>query len=235
MTEKLVWQPEGLQGSVLFVPMSVEYMPVQRMLAFPEERQVLSFVGQVAGECYGSSIDNEACISRALKCVDRGHHSPFEHFNVTLRCVMDRGTSHAVVRHRHCAFQQSSTIYQNYEKTGHLTVCALPDVDPYADKEVPAMSESEIKAYELLALEYMVNVRGGFPPHRARDVLPNALATTLIITTNIREWMYIMQRRRGPGDAVRMHAFAWLVREWFKKHLPDTLVAFEQWYWNHPL
>lgn len=230
MTENLKWAPQGLQASVMFVPMSVE-----RMSYVPDERQLLVFFGKVAGECYGSSSDEQKCVDRALKCIENGHHTPFEHFWITLRCVMDRGTSHAVVRHRHCAFQQSSTIYQNYEKSGYLTVCALPDVDPFTGKEVTQMPESEYDAYQILANEYMHNVRDGFPPHRARDVLPNALATTLIVTTNVREWMYIMQRRRGAGDAVRMHAFAWLVRKWFARNMPVTLASFELWYRTHPL
>ena len=52
------------------------------------EQSALEFIGQVAGECYNSSRDSEACVKRALGCIKRGHHSPFEHFNITLKCTV---------------------------------------------------------------------------------------------------------------------------------------------------
>lgn len=228
MTERdyrLKWSPDKKTGGVEYVPMGIE-----SMLPVWTEEAMLAWVGSVAGECYGSSMDRERCINRAIQCVMRGHHSPWEHFNVSLRCVMDRGTSHALVRHRHCAFQQSSTIYQNYSRDGHIKVVALPDIDPCTGKEVQRMPESELQTYETAAAQYMELLGTGDAPGRARDVLPNALATTLIITAGIREWMYIIQRRQGAGDAVRMHVFAWQALGWFEKNYPRTTNAFMQWY-----
>ena len=93
------------------VPISVEHLA-----GVMPENSLLCFIGRIAGECYGSAIDENKCINRALNCIARGHHSPWEHYNVTIKCTVDRGTSHALVRHRHCAFQQSSTIYQKYDE-----------------------------------------------------------------------------------------------------------------------
>ena len=61
------------------IPMKVEEMGLQ----FLNEKDLLSFVGHVAGECYNSSKDLDKCIQRALNCIKRGHHSPFEHANIT--------------------------------------------------------------------------------------------------------------------------------------------------------
>lgn len=215
-----------------YVQMKIEPMNTEALL---EEDDLLAFIGNVAGECYNSSRDRDACIKRALNCIKRGHHSPLEHYNITLKCLMDRGTSHAVVRHRHCAFQQSSTIYQKYKDT--LPIVELPDVDPvngeiqrldYEDEVMNAVYEKAFDAYTDL-------ISKGMPPHRARDVLPNALATNLIITTNLREYMFIMQRRTGPGDAIRMHAFAYLLRKLFEQCYPKLTAAFDEWYATHPL
>ena len=182
------------------------------------EQSALEFIGQVAGECYNSSMDSEACVKRALGCIKRGHHSPFEHFNITLKCTVDRGVSHALVRHRHCSFQQSSTIYQKFQECEFID-----DHTPCDDM------------YRQAEMQYIRLLNDGYPPSSARNVLPNALATNLIITTNIRQWMYMIQRRCGPGDSDNMHTWCKMVREWFEEHYPKITLAFDTWYDKHPL
>ena len=199
------------------IPMKVEPMG----LFFEYEEDLLSFIGRVAGECYNSSMDKDKCMQRALNCIKRGHHSPFEHANVTLKCTVDRGVSHALVRHRHCAFQQSSTIYQKFQE---IECIGCHDV-----------CEDKLSVYRQAEIQYMKLLNDGHAPSSARDVLPNALATNLIITTNIRQWMYMIQRRCGPGDSDNMHAWCEMVREWFEEHYPRLTFAFDTWYDEHPL
>lgn len=189
------------------------------------EQDMLVLVGQIAGECYNSSKENDACVRRALGCIKRGHHSPWEHVQVTLNCTVDRGTSHALVRHRHCAFQQSSTIYQRFDDI--TLIASYVGVD----------KNDTIRhyAYEKIEQAYKSLLDIGEQPSSARDVLPNALATNLIITTNIRQWFYMMKRRIGPGDSERMHLWASCVRAWFEEHYPQITAAFDNWYEGHPL
>ena len=198
-------------------PMKLEPMG----LFFEYEEDLLSFIGRVAGECYNSSIDKDKCIQRALNCIKRGHHSPFEHANITLKCTVDRGVSHALVRHRHCAFQQSSTIYQKFQE---IECIGCHDV-----------CEDKLSVYRQAEIQYMKLLNDDYPPSSARDVLPNALATNLIITTNIRQWMYMIQRRCGPGDSDNMHEWCKMVREWFEQKYPRMALAFDTWYEKHPL
>lgn len=198
------------------VPMSIVNMtPVW------SEQSMLSHFGQVAGECYNSSMDDEACIKRALGCIKRGHHSPFEHLNISLKCTVDRGTSHALVRHRHCAFQQSSTIYQKFDE-----ICIIDD---------GRCTEKDKQFYIGCELRYKERLNEGQAPAEARDVLPNALATNIIITTNVRQWMYMIQRRCGPGDSKYMHTWCSMVRKWFEENYPQMTLAFDAWYDKHPL
>ena len=196
-------------------------MRIINMTPILPEQSALEFIGQVAGECYNSSIDSEACVKRALGCIKRGHHSPFEHFNITLKCTVDRGVSHALVRHRHCAFQQSSTIYQKFQEC------------EFIDDHAPC--DDKLSIYRQAEIQYIKLLNDGYPPSSARDVLPNALATNLIITTNIRQWMYMIQRRCGPGDSDNMHRWCKMVREWFEENYPQITLAFDCWYDKHPL
>ena len=206
------------------IPMKIEEMGLQ----FLNEKDLLSYVGNVAGECYNSSKDLDKCIQRALNCIKRGHHSPFEHANITLKCTIDRGVSHALVRHRHCAFQQSSTIYQKFDE--------IECIDPRLNGPIEGtVYLNKTDAYEHAERLYHDLLNDGEPPSSARDVLPNALATNLIITTNIRQWMYMIQRRCGPGDSDNMHEWCKRVRAWFEEHYPQLLLAFDTWYEKHPL
>lgn len=218
----------GLHGGV-----NVLNMDIRHMIDMTPEQYVLTFIGNVAGECYNAKRTDEACINRALGCIKRGHHSPFEHVNITLNCLVDRGTSHALVRHRHCAFMQSSTIYQRFNNV--ISIINLPEIDPCSGEHVQLITPDELCAYNTIACEYLNNTGNGMPPGRARDVLPNALATNLIITTNMRQWQYMFRRRCGPGDAPRMHCWAALVRNWFELHYPRITAAFDCWYDKHPL
>ena len=199
------------------IPMKIEEMGLQ----FLNEKDLLSFVGNVAGECYNSSRDLDACVNRALNCIKRGHHTPFEHVVITLKCTVDRGVSHALVRHRHCAFQQSSTIYQKFDE------CEFIENKDISDYKRQAYTHAEVMYKRLL--------NAGEPPSSARDVLPNALATNLIITTNVRQWMYMIQRRCGPGDSDNMHEWCKMVRAWFEEKYPQLVLAFDTWYQEHPL
>lgn len=195
------------------VPITIEHMTPTWV-----EQDLLRWVGEVAGECYNSSKDDDACIKRAMNCIKRGHHSPWEHVNITLRCTVDRGVSHALVRHRHCAFQQSSTIYQKFND--------LVFIEPNSLDEDTA---NQIQA------RYQECLAQGMKPAEARDVLPNCLATNLIITTNIRQWMYMIHRRCGPGDSENMHEWCRKVREWFHEQYPTIVDLFDTWYVNHPI
>lgn len=195
-------------------------LSIRTMGHVPDEQEMLELVGQIAGECYNSDMTPDKCIQRALNCVHRGHHSPWEHVTLTLNCTVDRGVSHALVRHRHCAFQQSSTIYQKFDE---LT---------FIESDVCACSSHVLCDIEK---EYKKHIEGGRKPSEARDILPNCLATNLIITTNIRQWMYMIQRRCGPGDSDNMHKWADLVRKFFEQKYPRTLEAFDKWYVGHPL
>lgn len=196
-------------------PINIEYFGLHEL---PRELDLLAFIGKCAGEAFNSNKDFDKCVNRAIGCIKRGHHSVFEHYSITLRSTVDRGVSHALVRHRHCAVTQSSTIYQKY---GEVEVIG----------DTP-MSDEFILACEI---EYKRLLNEGYAPSEARDCLPTDLATNVIITTNLRQWMYMIQRRSGPGDSEKMHKWDKMVREWFEQNYPRITLSFDTWYEEHPL
>lgn len=171
------------------------------------EAELLDLCGRAAGECYKSEDSVEANKNRVLNCIKKGHTSILEHATISFTVKTDRGTSHALVRHRHCAFTQESTIYVNYSRFETLEFITLPAVDTYKNSyALPDNYNIELEKYCQAATdEYCRLLDKGIVPGIARDVLPNCLATTIHITTNFRELQSILKIRSAPADSVRMH------------------------------
>lgn len=231
------WKDLGMHGVVAVLPMSVE--PVGFWMS---EQDLLEFIGKCAGNAYKGQDFNtletdDSSIKRALNCIRDGHHSVLEHVNMTILAIVDRGVSHALVRHRHTAFTQSSTIFERFNS--HIEIIAVPIEDPYFPGiDNPActrISDAELEAIKYCAVEYMSKLREGVPPSRARDVLPTVLATRLVMTTHIGEWVYIAKRRAGKGDTVRMHCFAHMLDDILRQHYPRIMEAFDNYYAKRPL
>lgn len=185
------------------------------------EAELLDLCGRAAGECYKAEDSAEANKNRVLNCIKKGHTSILEHATISFTVKTDRGTSHALVRHRHCAFTQESTIYVNYNRFETLEFIALPTLDVYKNNYAfPDNYNAELKKYCQAATdEYSRLLNKGIVPGIARDVLPNCLATTIHITTNLRELQSILKIRRAPADSVRMHNIIGLLAvELWKKY-----------------
>lgn len=104
----------------------------------------------------------------------------------TIKFICDRGVSHEIVRHRNCAFMQESTRYCNYAEEANFI---MPPFDE-ADKRYTV-----IRAYRDAVERYETLIDLGTAPELARAVLPNGLATTLIVTASANEWRHIFELR----------------------------------------
>lgn len=179
-----------------------EFIPVSvRLIDIVNETEVITKLGQIAGVAYQS--DKTEYSQRLLKCMKDGHESVLEHENISVKIVCDRATTHALVRHRHTAYTQESTIYCNYNRFGKLQF-----IEPQEFSDEHFQSVAEL---------YLKDTR---PAGVKRDILPNCTKTTLIMTTNIREWRYIIGLRSDPKDSGRMHTVIKLLREQLQSVLP---------------
>ena len=179
MTDSTTTVPE-FKKSFEFIPISVT------VHADITEDALIEKLGTIAGVAYQADEGNN---ERRLKlCMNSGHTSVLEHHGITVSIICDRATTHALVRHRHCAFTQESTIYCNYNKKG---IIQLIEPQHYADS-----------VYEIMCAEYL-NCKDAAV--LKRDILPNCTKTQLVMTTNIREWRYIIGLRSDPKDSGRMH------------------------------
>lgn len=170
--------------------------------------------------CYKSegNID-EGSAERLIKSMlARGHESPIEHFQISVRVITDRGVSHEWVRHRIASYSQESTRYCNYSKDkfgAEITFikparleCGTVEYDAWA----AAMANAERSYFELINL--------GVAPETARSVLPNSLKTEFICTMNLREWRHFFALRTAPAAHPDMRAVACPLKARFAELLP---------------
>ena len=135
----------------------------------------------------------------------------------TVKFICDRGVSHEFVRHRVFSFAQESTRYCNYSKDkfgNELTFIiptwlTLPESNyTYCDgdwvdinKQVIQISEDEENVHSFLntldcsEYQYTMLINAGWKPQQARQILPNALKTELVMTGFESDWKHFFELR----------------------------------------
>lgn len=142
-------------------------------------------IAKIASICYDSNPANPMRLVKHL--YKNGHHSCFEHIYFTFKITgISRACSHQLVRHRHCSFTQRSQRYCSEDSFG---IVVPNTVDLYDDEHYYTQLMFRIKANynELCAI--------GVPNEDARYVLPNACATELYLSCNLRELIHIANER----------------------------------------
>ena len=116
------------------------------------------------------------------------HESPLEHVTMTWHVYnMDRAISHQWVRHRIAAHSQAS---QRYVKYDNLEV-TVPD----SIKNNENMFQAYKKYMEGVEELYKGFIGNGIPAEDARSILPNATATHIVTTMNLREMIHFFNER----------------------------------------
>ena len=139
-------------------------------------------IAKIASICYDSNPQNPLGLTRHL--YKNGHHSVFEHIYFTFKIEgISRACSHQLVRHRHCSFTQRSQRYCEENGFDFIT-------PPTADYELFAQEMDYLndRYGHLRAVECM-------PNEDARYLLPNACATELYLSCNLRELIHIANER----------------------------------------
>jgi thymidylate synthase (FAD) len=120
--------------------------------------------------------------------MQKGDWSVVEHAYSTVRLRVDRGVTHELVRHRLFSFTQESTRFVNYQKKGLMEFIRPDGLDEYQGMVWRAQM---IQAEE----KYMQMIQHGGTPQQARSLLPNALASTIAVTGNLRNWRHFLIMR----------------------------------------
>lgn len=143
----------------------------------------------------------------------RGHESVIEHCSVTVRVICNRGISHEIVRHRIGAYSQESTRYVNYKDGIEL-------IEQPALRDSPEALDIWVGIMERIEEAYGKLIELGVKPEIARDVLPNALKTEIVITYNLRQWRHFLIQRLSKAAHPQIRLIAQMILKDLKRGIP---------------
>lgn len=178
----------------------------------------IEFCGRISHRSEDKMTDSSW--ERFIKAVvlEHGDWSIVEHADATVDMLVDRGITHEIVRHRLFSFTQESTRFVNYEKKMQPSFIkplmpedsslAMPAEDWWAD----SIGQAEESYKRMLGL--------GCTPQIARSVFPNALASRIIITGNLRNWRHFFIMRTTKESHPQMRQVTLPLLQQFKDCIP---------------
>lgn len=104
----------------------------------------------------------------------------------TFCLTTDRGVTHELVRHRVASYAQESTRYCTYNKD--VTFMIPAQFDTFPENMKKSWKDFMVKC----AQEYRELIDSGVTPQNARSVLPNSLATKIVMTVSEEELKHIL-------------------------------------------
>lgn len=170
--------------------------PVVNLISKPEN--MLKTVYTACRTCYSAdyplniynSTDDEA---KMLKLIERvissGHYSTIEHIQVSFAIAnVSRACTHQLVRHRHMSFSQKSQRY--VKEKGQFDYIIPPTIERNSE-----LKEKFENFMGQISAQYQEFVEAGIPAEDARFVLPNAAASSMVVSMNLREFIHVANLR----------------------------------------
>jgi len=122
--------------------------------------------------------------------IQHGDWSVVEHASATVIFRVDRGITHELVRHRLFSFTQESTRFVKYGER-HQFEFILPERMMEDGQSMDLFDQHCTNAESI----YNTMLSRGGRPQEARSILPNALAATIAVTGNLRNWRHFFLMR----------------------------------------
>lgn len=175
--------------------------------------QKIEWCGRISHR--SEEAQTETSYDRFLRSVILGHGdwSIVEHACATVDAIVDRGITHEWVRHRLGSYTQESTRFVNYEKKMPASFIApqgLTAAQYIAWDSAVACCEDGYR--ELIAT--------GCTPQIARSVFPNALASRIVTTYNLRNWRHFFLMRTTREAHPQMRQVSIPLLKQFQERIP---------------
>lgn len=174
------------------------------ILRWPEN---ISQIGDVARTCYQSFDKGGEEEDRELvrKLLARKHMPMIEFDDMIVRFdLVSRGFTHEMVRHRLCSFAQESTRYVDESDFQVVVPGHRDEVEWIVDFNLKEILGSTHEGVFTLSLQewfalnehmYQGMRKAGWPCEDARQVLPIAIKSQIVVKANLREWRHIFAMR----------------------------------------
>ena len=140
-------------------------------------------------EIFESTDDEEKMLNLIERVISSGHYSTIEHIQLSFAISnVSRACTHQLVRHRHMSFSQKSQRY--VKEKGEFDYIIPPQI-----ASNPELKEKFEKHMSEVANLYQEFVSEGIKAEDARAILPNATASSLVASLNLRELIHLANLR----------------------------------------
>jgi thymidylate synthase (FAD) len=135
---------------------------------------------------------------------------PKEQERYTVEFTTNRAMTHEIVRHRPCSFSQQSQRYIRYGDKNSMQFIEPVDFQDWSERAKDIFARACVDAMENY---HQLIFNQGLKPQQARNILPNACATKIVVTADRKEWELIFGLRCGGGADPQMIDLMTPVRE----------------------
>lgn len=173
----------------------------------PQSYEEITEKIEIAGRvCYQSEPkgDPKKFIRMIIK---RGHESVLEHGSLTFKVRTNRAIANEIVRHRLASYSQESTRYVKYD-----------DIEFIPGEKLRDSNLEELLSKAEFAYNFLTDY--GLKSEEARDILPNATATSLVMTMNFRELRHFLKLRLDKAAHPQIRELAGMILEILKEKYP---------------
>lgn len=170
--------------------------PVVKLISKPQD--MLKTIYTACRTCYSADSpvniydkadDEEKMLKLIERVVSSGHYSTIEHIQVSFAISnVSRACTHQLVRHRHMSFSQKSQRY--VKEKGQFDYIVPPTVE-----KNPELLKKYNDFMSKVSEFYLEMTEAGIPAEDARFVLPNAAASSLVTSLNLRELIHLANIR----------------------------------------
>ena len=138
---------------------------------------------------YDTADDEEKMLKLISRVISSGHYSTIEHIQISFAISnVSRACTHQLVRHRHMSFSQKSHRY--VKEKGQFDYIIPPTIE-----KNPELKEKFEQFMSDISNKYQEFVEAGIPAEDARFVLPNATASSMVASLNLREMIHLANLR----------------------------------------
>ena len=199
-------------------------MKVTLLTHTPEPEKVIACAAKL---CYSSKVDIDSLMDSLTpestekfvrKLVSLGHQSPLEHVSFTFALEgVSRSFLAQITRHRVASFSVRSQRYCNEGEFEAVAPIKIKN-NKEANEKFETIMNNLHEEYNNLQTEF------GLPNEDARAILPNACATRMIVTMNVRElWHFFNERCCNRAQ----HEIRMVANEMLKKCREVAPILFE--------
>lgn len=201
--------------------MRIISQPEIEIIQFPEPKKALQTIEQVARTCYAShDLIQEGSAERlTTNLVESGHGAMLEFGgDLVVRFKTTRPVSHEMVRQRLASFGERSQRYCNFSKDkfgssiDFIPPCKIKPGTHEYDIWFESCQNAENSYFKLLAL--------GIRPEDARTALNQSVVTQIVMGSNFRHWMQVLNSRCSSQAWIEMRRVMYPLLAWCYEKYP---------------